>query len=74
MGMIAIVLISAAILMTAYVTYGSLLSRLLSLDAKTKTPAVELRDDIDFEPIAAGTLFPQHFSAIAAAGPVGCLR
>ena len=29
-----------------------------------------LRDDIDYEPIAAGTLFPQHFSAIAAAGPI----
>ena len=41
MGMIAIVLISAIVLMTAYVTYGSLLSRLLVLDAKTKTPAVE---------------------------------
>ena len=38
MGMIAIVLISATILMTAYLTYGSLLSRLLVLDDKVTTP------------------------------------
>jgi carbon starvation protein len=68
--MIAIVLISAAVLGIAYLTYGRLLARLLRLDPHAPTPAVELRDDIDYEPIAPGTLFPQHFSAIAAAGPI----
>jgi carbon starvation protein len=68
--MILVVLLSAAILAIAYVTYGRVLARLLQLDSKTPTPAVELRDDLDYEPIAASTLFPQHFSAIAAAGPI----
>jgi carbon starvation protein len=70
MGLIVIVLASAAILGVAYVTYGRFLARLLQLDAKTPTPAVELRDDIDYEPVATSSLFPQHFSAIAAAGPI----
>lgn len=70
MGLIVVVLASAAILGVAYLTYGRILARLLQLDAKTPTPAVELRDDIDYEPIAPSSLFPQHFSAIAAAGPI----
>lgn len=70
MGLIVVVLASAFVLAIAYVTYGQFLARLLQLDDKAITPAVELRDDIDFEPIAASTLFPQHFSAIAAAGPI----
>jgi len=70
MGLIVVVLASAAILSIAYVTYGRVLARLLRLDPKAPTPAVELRDDIDYEPIAPSTLFPQHFSAIAAAGPI----
>jgi carbon starvation protein len=70
MGLIVVVLASAAILGVAYVTYGRVLARLLQLNAKTPTPAVELRDDIDYEPVASSSLFPQHFSAIAAAGPI----
>lgn len=70
MGLIVVVIASAAILGVAYVTYGRLLARLLQLNPKTPTPAVELRDDIDYEPIASSSLFPQHFSAIAAAGPI----
>src|SRR6187200_1297178 len=70
MGLIVVVLASSAILGVAYLTYGRLLARLLQLDAKTPTPAVELRDDIDYEPVAPSSLFPQHFSAIAAAGPI----
>jgi carbon starvation protein len=70
MGLVTVVLASAVVLLIAYFTYGSLLVRLLRLDPKAETPAVELRDDLDYEPIAASTLFPQHFSAIAAAGPI----
>ena len=51
MGLIGIVIAAAAILGVAYVTYGSLLARLLRLDATRPTPAVELRDDLDYEPI-----------------------
>ena len=70
MNLLWIVLPSALVLGLAYVTYGRLLGRLLRLDPKAPVPAVEQRDGIDFEPISAGELLPQHFSAIAAAGPI----
>ncbi|RIK71962.1 MAG: carbon starvation protein A [Planctomycetota bacterium] len=70
MNLLWIVLPAAAVLGVAYATYGRLLARLLRLDAKAPVPAVELRDGLDFEPLAPAALFPQHFSAIAAAGPI----
>src|SRR5690606_25384094 len=70
MNLLWIVLPSAVVLGLAYMTYGRLLARLLRLDAKAPVPAVELRDGLDFEPLAPAALFPQHFSAIAAAGPI----
>jgi carbon starvation protein CstA len=68
--LIYIVLGSAAILTIAYFTYGPLLARLFRLNDKQPTPAVELRDNLDYEPLAPVSLLPQHFSAIAAAGPI----
>lgn len=70
MNLLTIVVASAVILMVAYVTYGPVLSRLLRLDPNRPTPAVELRDNLDFEPIEPKFLLSQHFSAIAAAGPI----
>jgi carbon starvation protein len=70
MNLLYIVLPSAVVLSLAYVTYGRLLGRLLQLDPHAKTPAVEMRDGLDFEPLAPSALLPQHFSAIAAAGPI----
>jgi carbon starvation protein len=70
MSILAVVLISAVILSIAYWSYGGLLERLLKLDPNKATPAVELRDGVDFEPIKATFLLSQHFSAIAAAGPI----
>ncbi len=70
MSMLPIVLASAAILSVAYWTYGPLLVRLLKLDPQAKTPAFELRDDVDYSPLAPNELLSQHFSAIAAAGPI----
>ena len=70
MNLLWIVLPSAVVLALAYVTYGRLLARLLRLDANAPVPAVEQRDGIDFEPLAPAALLPQHFSAIAAAGPI----
>jgi carbon starvation protein len=68
--MLVLVVASAAILTAAYFVYGRLLDRLFRIDPQRPTPAVELRDGIDFEPIGRGPLMSQHFSAIAAAGPI----
>jgi carbon starvation protein len=70
MNLLYIVLPAAAVLTVAYFTYGRLLARLLRLDPKATTPAHDLRDGLDYEPLEATSLLPQHFSAIAAAGPI----
>src|SRR6478752_5032611 len=70
MSMLFVVLTSAVILSIAYWTYGPILVRLLKLDPKAKTPAYELQDDVDYAPLAPNELLSQHFSAIAAAGPI----
>ncbi len=70
MEMLAIVLLSAVILTIAYFTYGRWLARMFQLNDTTPTPAVTMRDDIDYVPCQTGPLLSQHFSAIAAAGPI----
>lgn len=53
-----------------YFSYSRLLARFLDLDSTTSTPAHALRDDLDYVPTKPFYLFAQHFSAIAAAGPI----
>src|SRR6185369_2931991 len=61
---------AALVLLLAYFTYGRLLARLLDLNPTRKTPAYEMQDGPDYEPPTPSALLPQHFSAIAAAGPI----
>lgn len=70
MEMLGIVVISGILLTIAYFTYGRVLSRLFELNDRVPTPAVSMRDDVDYLPCDAGPLLNQHFSAIAAAGPI----
>lgn len=70
MTLLQIALMSAGILIVAYLTYGRFLSRLLQLNPKTPTPSYTERDDIDYVPTESKFLLSQHFSAIAAAGPI----
>ncbi|MEX2285533.1 MAG: carbon starvation CstA family protein [Planctomycetaceae bacterium] len=70
MSLLSIVILSAVCLSAAYWTYGRVLARLLRLDRDARTPSVELRDDVDYSPLAPNALLSQHFSAIAAAGPI----
>jgi carbon starvation protein len=70
MSLLVIVLVAAALLTVAYWTYGPLLVRLLRLDPRVRTPAHEFRDDLDYQPLEPNALLSQHFSAIAAAGPI----
>ncbi len=70
MSLLVIVVTTVIVLFVAYKVYGGWLVRLLKLDPQAATPAVELRDDVDFVPIDQKFLLGQHFSAIAAAGPI----
>lgn len=71
MNILLIVGGGALILIIAYLTYGKFISKkLFALDDKNVTPAVEMNDGVDYVPTDAKFLSGQHFSAIAAAGPV----
>jgi carbon starvation protein len=57
-------------LAAAYGLYGSWVARQFRLDDERPTPARALEDGVDFVPTRRFYLFGQHFSAIAAAGPI----
>jgi carbon starvation protein len=59
-----------AILALGYRLYGRLVSRHYALDPTAVTPAERHNDGVDFVPTRWFYLFGQHFSAIAAAGPI----
>lgn len=68
--MVALVVGSAVILFAAYRIYGPVLARLFRLSDVDPTPAFTERDELDYAPLETGPLLSQHFSAIAAAGPI----
>lgn len=72
-GINALTLVFAALLIfaIAYRFYGVFLAhRVLRLNAKNVTPAVELADGRDYVATNKNVLFGHHFAAIAAAGPL----
>ncbi len=58
------------IFLAAYVTYGKILAGRFGLSDKNTTPACTVNDGVDFVPTEKQFLLGQHFSAIAAAGPI----
>lgn len=71
MSLLTITALAAAVFLLAYRFYGAFLAkRVFCLDDAKPTPALALRDSLDYEPANAGYLLGQHFSAIAAAGPI----
>src|SRR5512144_771227 len=57
-------------LVAAYRLYGGWIARRFDLDDERPTPAQVRSDGLDYVPTRRGYLFAQHFSAIAAAGPI----
>ena len=71
MNILVLVGVGTLILIVAYFIYGKFVSqKVFELDDSRVTPAVEMEDGLDFVPADAKYLAGQHFSAIAAAGPV----
>ncbi|MEW6095251.1 MAG: carbon starvation CstA family protein [bacterium] len=68
--LISIVLGGILIFAVGYVYYGRFLGRQVKLDDSTQTPACEINDGVDYVPAKPALLLGQHFSAIAAAGPI----
>ncbi len=72
-GMNALTLVFTALLLLAigYRFYGVFLAnKVLRLNAKVVTPAVEFADGRDYVKTNKNVLFGHHFAAIAAAGPL----
>lgn len=65
-----IALFVCVLFLAAYLSYGRFLSRTLNLKSDRSTPACTINDGVDFVPTERGFLLGQHFSAIAAAGPI----
>lgn len=57
-------------LVFGYFAYGRWIARQFKLDDARETPANKINDGEDFVPTKSFYLFGQHFSAIAAAGPI----
>jgi carbon starvation protein len=63
-------LLVLAVLVAGYLLYGSYIARQYAIDDRNTTPAQRVNDGVDFIPTRPFYLLSQHFSAIAAAGPI----
>ncbi len=70
MNLYWIALAVAGLFLAAYFTYGRFLARRFDLQDNRPTPACQINDGVDFVPAKRRFLLGQHFSAIAAAGPI----
>ncbi len=71
MSIIFIVLGGSLLFFLAYKTYGTFLAKkVFALNDDNQVPAVEFEDGLDYVPTDPKFLLGQHFSAIAAAGPI----
>jgi carbon starvation protein len=70
MGLPLIVLGVILVLAVGYRLYGGFVARQYALDPDAPTPAARKNDGVDFVPTKPFYLLSQHFSAIAAAGPI----
>ena len=70
MGLPALAAVVVAVLALGYRFYGRYVAAQFALDDATVTTAHRKADGVDFVPTRPFYLFGQHFSAIAAAGPI----
>lgn len=70
MSLTVLSLIVVVLLVAGYLLYGTFIARQYRLDDARTTPATERNDGVDFVPTRPFYLLAQHFSAIAAAGPI----
>ena len=63
-------LISILLLIGGYFIYGRFVERFIGADPARKTPAYEMQDGIDFQPMATWKVFVIQFLNIAGLGPI----
>ncbi len=65
-----LLIFSLPIYFLAYRFYGGFISRVFDEDDKTLTPAIVMKDGVDYIPTKLGVVFSHHFASIAGAGPI----
>jgi carbon starvation protein len=70
MSLTVLATIVVVVLTLGYALYSRVIARQYALDDRAPTPAVQIDDGKDFVPTKRFFLLGQHFSAIAAAGPI----
>lgn len=70
MNLIVLLLISGAVLIGAYFTYGRFVVNKLKVSNKNTTPAHLHEDGVDYVPSKIPVVLGHHFSSIAGAGPI----
>jgi carbon starvation protein len=63
-------IIAAVLFYLGYRFYGRYISRLFKENDDNPTPAVSMKDDIDYVPTKPIVLFGHHFASIAGGGPI----
>lgn len=70
MSLLLLAVVVIVVLVAGYFVYGSYIARQYAIDDSNVTPATRRSDGVDFIPTRPFYLLSQHFSAIAAAGPI----
>ncbi|MCK9594551.1 MAG: carbon starvation protein A [Candidatus Omnitrophica bacterium] len=65
-----LLILSLPVYFLAYRFYGKFISRVFNENDKTPTPAVAMKDDVDYVPTKLEVIFSHHFASIAGAGPI----
>jgi len=65
-----LLIFSLPIYFLAYRFYGGFISRVFDGSDKNLTPAILMKDDVDYVPTKLGVVFSHHFASIAGAGPI----
>jgi len=65
-----LLIFSLPVYFLAYRLYGGFISRVFEENDKTLTPAIAMKDGVDYVPTKLGVVFSHHFASIAGAGPI----
>ena len=63
-------ILSLVILIAGYIIYGKFIEKVFGIDPKRATPAVTMRDGVDYTPMASWKVFLIQFLNIAGLGPI----
>ncbi|MGB5159079.1 carbon starvation CstA family protein [Desulfobacterium sp. N47] len=70
MNVALLLILSLPLFYFGYAVYSKMIARLFDENDNNRTPAVALKDNVDYVPTNPVVLFGHHFSSIAGGGPI----